>query len=113
MASRGKLGVCGGDNEVPQSAEVVSKGRGKSSLQRDCMVWEDFGSVRVCFLEIFCNQNGVGDIRPSGWVVNGRKGIVVAPIRFLGCRRDAEFLAEWLNVWVLDPLSLIRNPFEI
>jgi len=77
------------------------------------VVWENLGSVRVRFLEIFGDQNGVGDVRPSGRVVNGREGVLVAPICFLGCRRDAEFLAEWFNVRILDPLRVIRNPLEI
>ena len=113
LAPRGEYGICSGDNKVPQGAEIAYKSRGKSDLQRKCVVWEDLGGVRVCFLEIFGDSNGVGDIHSSGWVVNGREGKTVAPICFLGCRWDTEFLTEWFNVRKLDPLSLVLNPLQI
>ena len=113
LASRRKDAMCGGDHEVPQSAEIVYERRSKGGLQRDSTVWKGFGSVRVCFVEILRDRDRVGDIHTSRWVVNGRKGVTVAPIRVLGCRRNAEFLAEWFNVRKLDPLSFIRNPLQI
>jgi hypothetical protein len=45
--------------------------------------------------------------------MNGGECVVVAAIRFLGCRRDSQFLANWFNVRELDPLGFVRNPFEI
>jgi hypothetical protein len=113
LASWGKYAMCGGDHKVHQSAEIVCESRGKSGLQRESVVRKHLGTVRVLFVEIFCDRDGIGEIQPGRWVVNGRKGVTVAPIRVLGCRRDAEFLAEWFNVRKLDPLSLIRNSLQV
>ena len=55
LAPGGKYGICSRDSKVPQGAEIVYKSRGKSGLQSECVVWKDLGSIRVCFLEIFCD----------------------------------------------------------
>ena len=90
----------------------VHKSIDETDPQCEC-VREDFRIVRVRFFEIFRDKNGVGDIRPSGWVMNGRECVVVAAIRFLGCRGDSQFLTNWFNVREFDPLGFVRNPFEI
>jgi hypothetical protein len=113
LASRVKLGICGRDNEVPQRvAETVSKAMVKLACSAVVLCGKTWG-VRVCFIEIFYDPNRVSDIRPSGRVVNGREGVMVAPIRFFVCRRDSEFLAEQFNARIPDPLGFIRNPLEI
>jgi hypothetical protein len=65
------------------------KGIRKGGLQRECIVWEDLEGVRVSFVEVLRDQSGVGNVYPSGWVVNGGEAVMVVAIWILGCGNDS------------------------